>query len=202
MALAILIGVAVGLLYDPENITSARWSETFAPLVLFFLAVILFPLLEETLFRLSLKFSPIFLSLTSGIMGYNIITKAIYHTNLSNINEHFEIRVMVGLSIILILYPLFSVSKIKKNLEIIWKTNFKWILYFFCITFAWVHIFNYELTLEHLLLMPLITLPKLISALCYGYIRINYGFVYSLGLHMCTNSIGFIMSMLPAIQSD
>lgn len=99
-----------------------------------------------------------------------------------------------------IAYPLFSIPQLRRVLDQFWKNNFRWILYISCFGFAWVHIFNYELTLEHLLLMPIITLPKLVSALCYGYVRVNYGFVYSFAIHICNNSVGFIANMF--IGSD
>ena len=194
--LAIIVGVSIGLFYDAENITRSSMAERFSPPLLLLLSVLILPLLEETGFRLSLKFKPLFLALTLGVLGYYIASKAIYHAKLSDIHHHFEERIIIVLIILIVAYPLFSIPKIKKTLELFWENNFRWILYFFCFGFAWVHIFNYELTLEHLLLMPIITMDKLVSALCYGYTRVNYGFIYAFVIHMLNNSIGFIVSML------
>jgi membrane protease YdiL (CAAX protease family) len=100
---------------------------------------------------------------------------------------------MIGVLTILIPYAIITSNpKIKSGLDRFWKRNFKWVFYFFCITFAFIHILNYELNLKHLLLLPLITLPKLVSAITYGYVRMHYGFIYSLGLHMFWNSLGFV----------
>ena len=179
MTLAIFFGVLIGVFYDPENLTTISMAERFTPPVLLFVTIFALPLLEETAFRLSLKFKPIYLALSLGVIGYYIASKAIYHAKLSDIHDNFEVRVIVMLTIMVLGYPLFSIPKIKTALELFWANNFRWLLYFFCLGFAWMHIFNYELTFEHLLLMPIITLPKLVN-----------------GVHMCTNSLGFAVSML------
>jgi len=196
MILAIIIGVSIGIFYDPENLTSSSMTERFTPAVLFIIGVFILPLLEEVAFRLSLKFKPIYLTLTLGVLGYYITSKAIYCVKLTDFHHHFESRVLIGFAIMSIAYPLLSIQKVKRIFTLFWKNNFRWILYATCIAFAWIHILNYELTLMHLLLMPLITLPKLVNALCYGYVRINYGFMYSFAIHIFTNSIAFIVSMI------
>lgn len=194
--LTVIIGVVMGLVYDPVNQTTSSMSERFSPAALLMVGVFILPLLEEVAFRLSLKFKPIYLALTLGVLGYYVSSKAIYHAKLSDIHHHFESRMIIVLTIIIFAYPLLSLPKVKKGLDRFWRKNFKWILYVSSFGFAWVHIFNYELSLEHLLLMPIITLPKLVGALSYGYARINYGFVYSFAIHICNNSIGFMVSTL------
>ncbi|MBO3697242.1 CPBP family glutamic-type intramembrane protease [Roseivirga sp. E12] len=194
--LAIIVGVTIGIFFDPENKTTISMAARFSASELFFVTVIALPLLEEVGFRLSLRFRPVFLALTLGVFGYYIASKALYHVKLSDIHTHFTERVTVIGAILIISYPLLSIPKVKKKLERLWQTHFKWIFYIFCLTFAWMHIFNYELSTRHLLLMPLITLPKLVSAVCFGYARINYGFIYSFAIHAANNIIGFISSVL------
>lgn len=194
--LAIIVGVSIGIFYDAENITKSSMSARFSPMILVLVMVFILPLLEEVAFRLSLKFKPIFLALTVGVLTYYMLSKGVYHTKLSDVYDHFMERSFISLAMVYITYPLFSIAKIKSSLELFWKNNFRWIFYFFCLAFAWIHILNYELSLEHLLLMPLITMDKLVSALCYGYTRVTYGFRYSLAIHMLNNSIGFIAAML------
>ncbi|MCE7995514.1 MAG: CPBP family intramembrane metalloprotease [Roseivirga sp.] len=194
--LTVLIGIVMGLVYDPVNQTTNSMAERFNPAALLMVGVFILPLLEEVAFRLSLKFKPVYLALTLGVLGYYISSKAIYQAKLSDVHHHFENRMIIVLAIMFIAYPLFSLPKVKKVLDQFWKNNFKWILYVSSFGFAWVHIFNYELSLEHLLLMPVITLPKLVGALSYGYARVNYGFVYSFAIHICNNSIGFMVSTL------
>ncbi len=197
--LAILIGVSIGIFYDAENITKSSMAARFSLPVLLLVSVFILPLLEEVAFRLSLKFKPVFLALTLGVLTYYVVSKGVYHTKLSDVYDHFALRCFIALFVVLLTYALSSISKVKNNLELFWLNNFKWIYYFFCLVFAWIHIFNYELNMEHLLLIPIITLDKLVSALCYGYTRIRYGFVYSLAIHMLNNSIGFMVMFLSGI---
>jgi hypothetical protein len=200
--LTAIFGILILFIYDPVNKTTVRWSEEFSTLTIFSLGVLALPLLEEIAFRLSLNFKPIFLSLTLGVLAYYIMTKAVYLTNLSNTDHHFMSRVLIAILIIVVSFPVLSHKSIAIRLGNFWRKNFKWVFYFLCITFAWMHILNYGITLIHILLLPLITLPKLISALSYGYIRMHYGFVYSLGLHMLWNSIGIVVSLVPGFTTD
>ncbi|MFT5890583.1 MAG: hypothetical protein ACI9Y7_000676 [Dokdonia sp.] len=200
--LTIISSVLVTLIINPVNQRTIRWSEIYSMGTIFLLSIIILPLLEEISFRMSLRFRPVYLVLTLGVLTYYGVTKMVYQTNLSTTDNHFNVRVLISVITILISYVLVSQPKIKNHLERFWKVHFKWIFYFFCITFAWMHILNYEMNLKHLLLLPLITLPKLVSAISYGYIRMHYGFIYSLGLHMCWNSMGFMMSLFSSVGAD
>lgn len=194
--LAILIGVSIGIFYDAKNITKSSMAARFSLPALLLVSVFILPLLEEVAFRLSLKFKPLFLALTFGVLTYYIASKGVYHTKLSDVYDHFAQRCFIALVMLGITYALTSISKVKNSLEKFWNNHFRGIFYVSCLLFAWIHIFNYELSVEHLLLMPIITLDKLVSALCYGYTRVTYGFIYSLAIHMLNNSIGFIAMLL------
>ena len=200
MALTIVISLIVGAMYDPVNKTSSRMSEEFSPLMLIMIGVLILPTLEEIAFRLSLRFKPIFLSLTLAVFAYYIATKGIFQTNLSNSHESFETRVLIALASLLISYPVFRITSISALLERFWNINFKWVLYLTCLSFALVHSFNYDLTSTVMLLLPFILLPKLIAAFCYSLIRVRYGFIYSLILHMSWNFIGIVMSLLDKVD--
>lgn len=194
--LMVIVGVSIGIFFDAENLTKSSMAERFSPMALMFVTLFALPMMEEIEVRLSLKFKPLFLALTLSMIGYVIASKTFYEAKLSDINDHFVERLMILLAILILTYPLFSIPKIKRNLDLFWERNFRWIFYFLCVGFAWMHIFNYELTWEHLLLMPIITLDKLVSGFCYGYTRMSYGFIYSFAIHMLNNSLGFIVAML------
>ncbi|WAC02447.1 CPBP family glutamic-type intramembrane protease [Lacinutrix neustonica] len=193
--LTVIVGASIGVFYDAENLTTSNMKARFSPLVLLVLSLLILPLLEEGAYRLSLKFKPIFPAITLSIFTYYIFSKGVYHTKLSDVYSHFMERCLIALSVVLVFYPLFSIPKIKHVLELFWTNHFRWIYYGSCLLFAWSHITNYELTIEHLLLMPLITMDKLVSGLCYGYTRVHYGFYYSFAIHMLNNSIGFIVAL-------
>ncbi|SEK47158.1 hypothetical protein SAMN04487910_0603 [Aquimarina amphilecti] len=200
--LTIIIGGLVTIIIDPVNQTKIRWNELYSTGTIFLLSIIILPLLEEIAFRLSLKFKPIYVPFTVSVLTYYAVTKGVYHTSLSNTENHFKIRVLIALIALIIFSIILFQSRIKNTLDRFWNINFKWIFYALSVSFAWMHILNYEINVKHILLLPLITLPKLVSAISYGYIRMHYGFLYSLGLHMCWNSIGFIMSLFSTVGAD
>jgi membrane protease YdiL (CAAX protease family) len=184
------------VVYDPENIQDGNMSERFTPIVLLLVGVVILPFLEEALFRLSLKFKPIYLALTSSVFCYYILTKLVFHTKFSAVDESFLIRVLISVSLGIILYPIINIKSFKNTLSEFWTQHFRSIYYISCLVFAWMHYSKYELNWTNVLLLPILTLPQLMSAIIYGYIRVSYGFQYPLLLHMSNNLIGFSVTFL------
>jgi len=184
------------IVYDPENVQSGNMSERFSPLGLLIVGVLILPFIEEVLFRLSLKFKPIYLSLTSGVFVYYILTKLVFHTKLSAVDESFLMRVGASIFSGIILYSVFNIKSVKNRLIKFYSLHFRSIYYVTCVVFAWIHISKYELNWTNVLLLPILTLPQLFSAIVYGYIRVSFGFRYPLLLHLTNNLIGFGLSFL------
>lgn len=157
---------------------------------------LILPFFEEILFRLSLVFKPIYLSLSLACGSYYLLTKLVFDSKLSLVDESFYIRVGVGLAVGLVSFLIFKNSVVKKILNDFWRNKFKLIYYASAVIFAWLHIFNFELSLLNLLLMPVLTLPQLFSGLITGYLRIRFGFLYPLMLHVGTNSLLIGLSIL------
>lgn len=74
---SISVASLLQLAYESENQTSVSMSERFGPLALLLVGGMILPIFEEITFRLSLKFKPIYLALTSGTFTYYIMTKAV-----------------------------------------------------------------------------------------------------------------------------
>jgi hypothetical protein len=172
-------------------------AERFSPLMLVLVTVLILPTVEEVCFRLSLKFKPVYLALTSGVLLYYLLTKAVYSTKISAVDETFLIRLGFSIGLVILLYPIFNIKSIKESLSKIWTIHFRWIYYISCLSFAWIHVFNYELSAINLLLLPLITLPQLMTGIISGYTRVAFGFRYPLVFHMVTNLIAISISFLP-----
>ncbi len=189
LVFSITVASLLQFAYEPENQTSASMSERFSPLVLLLVGGMILPIFEEITFRLSLKFKPIYLAFASGTFTYYIMTKAVFKSRLSMVDETFWYRVLVGVIMLLIVYVMSSRMSIRQTLEQFWKKQFKLIYYLSCISFAWLHIFNFELNLINLLLLPILTLPQLFSATIAGYTRVAFGFKYPVLLHMTTNTL-------------
>lgn len=194
---SITIATLLQFIYEPENQTSASMSERFSPLVLLLVGGIILPVFEEITFRLSLKFSPINFALTSGTFTYYIMTKAVFKSRLSLVDDTFWYRVIVAVIILLIAFMISNRGPIRQILQQFWKIHFKLIYYVSCISFAWLHIFNFELNLINLLLLPILTLPQLFSATIAGYTRVAFGFKYPVLLHMITNTLFLSLTLLP-----
>ncbi len=103
------------VIYDPENIQKGNMSERFTPMILLLVGVVILPFLEETLFRLSLKFKPFYLALTSSVLCYYILTKLVFHTKLSGVDESFIMRVVISISLGLIFYPIITIKSFKNH---------------------------------------------------------------------------------------
>lgn len=197
LVFSILIASLLQLVYEPENQTSVSMSERFGPFGLLLVGGIILPIFEEITFRLSLKFRPIYLALSFGTFTYYITTKAVFQSRLSMVDDTFWYRVTAGVIILLIVYAISSRRSMRQALQQFWKIEFKWIYYLSCISFAWLHIFNFELNLTNLLLLPIITLPQLFSATIAGYTRVAFGFKYPVLLHMITNTFFLSLTLLP-----
>jgi len=184
------------VVYDPENIQDGNMSERFTPIILLLVGVVILPFLEEAHFRLSLKFKPIYLALTSSVFCYYFLTKLVFHTKISSVDDSFLIRAFISISLGIVLYPIINIKSIKNKLSDFWINHFRSIYYISCLVFAWMHFSKYEFNWTNILLLPILTLPQLMSAIIYGYIRVSYGFQYPLLLHMSNNLLGFSISFL------
>lgn len=196
---SITVASLLQFVYEPNNLTAVSMLERFSPIMLLLVAGFILPVYEEITFRLSLKFKPIYFALTSGTFTYYILTKAIYRTRLSLVDETFGIRVVAAFILGLIAYAIVKREKINSYFEHFWRNNFRFIYYFSCFSFAWLHLFNFELNLTNLILLPILTLPQLFSATIAGYTRIEFGFRYPLFVHMATN---ILFTLLTFIQLD
>lgn len=185
------------LVYDPENVQSVRMMDRFVPPMLLLVGGIILPLVEEIGFRLSLKFRPVYLAASLSVFMYYFLTKAIFDTNISLIDESFTIRALSSFATGIVVFPVFSISSVKEKLTSFWNKHFRSIFYLSCIIFAWMHISKYEITFLNVLLLPILTIPQLLSAIIYGYTRVSFGFKYPLFLHMSVNLIAISLSLLP-----
>ena len=196
MVFLIPVVLFFAIVYDPENIQKGNMSERFAPLVLLLVGGVILPFIEEAAFRLSLKYKPSYLALTAAVFSYYILTKIVFQTKLSAVDESFFMRTGISILIGAFLFAIINMKSINKKLIKFWSMHFRSIYYFSCIVFAWLHISKYELNWTNVLLLPILTLPQLMSAIIYGYTRVSFGFQYPLFLHMSNNLIAISMSFV------
>jgi len=69
------------------------------------------------------------------------------------------------------------------------KNSFKIWFYVFAVLFGLVHISNFKMTTNVLLLAPILVLPQTLLGGYLGYIRVRFGLGWSIALHACYNGI-------------
>ena len=142
-------------------------------------AIILAPLCEESLFRSLLKFKKINIILfISALTLYGGI--AIFHSN------YFHLSII---SILLISFITLLIIIPRSKIEAFIVTNFKYFFWATAIVFGLVHLSNFIGNIYILMAFSLIlTAPQIVAGFILGYIRMNYGLVYSMLFHVAINS--------------
>lgn len=178
--------------YQGENKVGTLLTENPLWFVMIFGAFI-GPLLEETLFRLSLKFKPIYASLTSAVFVYYLLNIILGYISINSI----VIPIMLFVFPILVGLIIFFITNAKKeSIHHFFERYFKVIFYTFVIMFAFMHITNYTDRLAILLIAPLLVLPQLIVGFLLSYIRMRQGFGYAVFAHAIYNGVLLFPSSL------
>jgi len=148
---------------------------TFEEKILYVL--LLAPIIEEVFFRLIYIFTRrnliILIVTTLGLLMFYIIKKNL-------------ISIILFSSLTLIyLIGFFYFQKYKD----FFICHFKFWFYFIAVIFAILHIFNFfGITISNIIFAPLFVIPQLILGIILGYIRVTYGFIYTVFFHMVINS--------------
>ena len=74
--------------------------------------------------------------------------------------------------------------------------SFKISFYVFALLFGFVHITNFDLTMNVILLSPLLVLPQILLGGYFGYIRVRFGLQWSMLLHGCYNGTLILLSFI------
>ena len=74
--------------------------------------------------------------------------------------------------------------------------SFKYSFYIFTLIFGFIHISNFEINTNVLLLSPILILPQLLVGGYFGYIRVKFGLLWAMLLHGSYNGFLFLMSFL------
>lgn len=167
------------------------WKKKLGPSYFFLFSVFLIPFIEEACYRLPLKFSSLFLSVSFALISYKFISKFFFNSNMYVLNAFPVSRISFAISAAFLFYHLISREKMSARIISFWSKHFRWIFYSSCLLFALMHLSNYIPSSYNKLLAPIITLPQLILGLTAGYVRINYGFIYAVLLHMLYNSSSY-----------
>ena len=178
-------------------------KETFQNLI----AYLKNPVLEkDTNTNLSYRFN-IFLqilviSLLTGIVISPIFAlfEALQWVNMDNHKVAAQFENMGILQIILlgaIVVPIIEEAIFRGSITAFKKPkSFKIAFYAFALLFGFIHISNFEITTNVLLLAPILVLPQILLGGYFGYIRVRFGIQWSMLLHGCYNGTLILLSFL------
>lgn len=74
--------------------------------------------------------------------------------------------------------------------------SFKIAFYALALLFGFIHISNFEITTNVVLLSPFLVLPQILLGSYFGYIRVRFGLQWSMLLHGCYNGTLILLSFL------
>jgi len=193
----LLISVSLILIIESvfsiNNDSAKNFSETYNPIIVLIFGALLIPLIEETVFRLSIIFKPVFLSISMGLLTLYLFSKFL-NVGILKIDETIYYR--YAISLIVGVYTLYISKKHQVIIIQFWEKNFRWVFYFSAIAFGFAHYSNFDLGLSTLILIPIITLPHTIGGIFFGYIRIKHGFIFALCFHCVNNMISLSLGLL------
>ncbi len=186
----ILIGAVVGKDLVQENHQMQEMIESYSPILIFAFVALLAPLLEETIFRLFLRFHTLNLLFSLLFAAFFFVPRASGWV--------FWLALGVFLFVFLGLLMLYLNAKdAVKDLEIFWERNFSTLYYLSVFSFGLIHILNYSLPFwKALVLAPVLVLPQILLGFILGYLRMRYHFGFALALHAIHNGILIIPTLI------
>ena len=160
------------------------------------LAAILAPLTEELCFRLFLRFSHIKLALSAIFIS--LFVSELFDTSSINGLALLGIYILVGV----LTYVLSKLFISKSRGENLFKKHIGKLFYLSVTTFALIHSGNYLNINSILIVLPILVLPQFFAGLFFGYIRMNYGFLWSVLMHSAYNFLTLIPFILFSFGSE
>ncbi|MCW3789586.1 CPBP family glutamic-type intramembrane protease [Plebeiibacterium sediminum] len=165
----------------------------------FFISVaVTIPIIEELSFRLQLskfnhKYIRISLSALLATFAYMFVAQYLWMPKAYYLIELIRVLYIVLFSVIFYSVSLNFKNRLK-DFEHIWNNNSGIVFYTIAALFGVLHIFNLEIRTQDLFFLPLILLPFFIYGLTFGYMRIRFGLIYSVLLHMMVNGSHLLLS--------
>ncbi|MBE7435092.1 MAG: CPBP family intramembrane metalloprotease [Anaerolineales bacterium] len=164
-------------------------------------AILFFPVWEELVFRIGLRFSRINLSVGLAFAAIYFARLVMIVLEIPRPSWLFSPDTIVGIMSILV--PALSITIFiwrllsfigDERLASFYQRRFDVVFYLPLLTFALLHALNYEKELW--ILAPLITIPQLFLAAGFGYIRMKYGLGWSVSMHILNNAFSFLPALI------
>jgi uncharacterized protein len=174
---ALLLIVLVPILIYTKRLTGATRDDLHDTWTTYLTIVMIAPILEEVIFRYGLRYSKTIIACLTWIPIYYIIKYTVSESNL---------MMAVGFSFLSIPIIRFALKPFDVQLEKLWIRGFPFLFHVFAITFGLIHLSNYSHISSYFLAIPLVS-SQIVSGYAFGFIRMKFGLIYSMGLHSAWN---------------
>lgn len=183
-----IASLCIASLYIP--LPSLKSTDSSFPV---WLAAILFPVVEESAFRLWMKRKTINILISSIVFSW--ILASVFLPDAIPTTTRFILRGLIALAG-------GGISLLIK--ERIVHANFAVLFYASAIIFGFIHISNYFGNIAgflQVILLLISLIPKVLSGLFYGYVRVGYGFWASVLFHFAHNLPSHLIHLLPYLKA-
>ena len=166
------------------------------PLIYFWgINIVIIPFVEETAYRLPLVYHRLYISLSSLIISYIFISYG-FGVNMLNFSEGLFIRLVIPFAIFCLFYLALGFENINRRFAVFWSKNQKVIIYLSLISFTFRHMDNYVLTTLSIALSPILLFPQFTTGIFLSFVRIRFGFTFSILFHFLINVAAFLPQIL------
>jgi hypothetical protein len=204
LGLSLLLGLGVvmlmgalqkaGLIPDlPHAMEDVMKSYSFA--LVFLLAAIVMPALEEFAFRLWLVFNPLYFLISLWLVAMFL------HSTLIQVGGTYLGYGILALATLLTIWLLAFKEPAQRALQTLYLQQYGWVFYGATALFALLHLINFSPDLQILMLAPILVLPQLLLGFVLGYIRIRLGMTWAIALHGLYNAL-ILLVAYTGMQAD
>ena len=155
--------------------------------IVFLLAVIVMPALEELTFRLWLMYSPLYFIVSVWLIAMFLSTSFL------QVELPFAGYTVLGVAALITILMLTFRDATEDGLVRLYTNYYGWLFYGAAALFGVVHLVNFDVDARILLMAPLLVLPQLLLGMVLGYLRLRLGLVWAIALHAVYNAL--ILSM-------
>lgn len=184
----IAIGIVNSVIVDLEKIGNVFDELDYGFWAMFGLAVVAAPLVEEMIFRFPLKYK-IPLSILISLIVSVFVGFLLNKTSLPDIKYLAPILLFGVINYFLVGNTNIDSDDEEEKLDRLFPLFF----YLVAITFALIHIYNYDSTQFSVWMTPFIVIPQFVLALFLGFVRMRIGIWASIYMHALNNFIPLIL---------
>ena len=153
--------------------------------------IILLSIIEELIFRLPLRYTAINLNIAALLFALFATRRLLFRLGIfgfATFTERWLWSAVLALLIGSVVFVLLRTQPVKRIISRIWLHHFRAVLYFSCLAFGLVHVYNFRsITVVSLFFAPLLVLPQIISGFILAFARVRLGMIWCIVLHIAHN---------------